>query len=238
MMDWYSRRWWLALILFLSLLYIFYLSFLSGLLDETQALHASVITERQKLLQIQKLSRLQPETGDGLQKPAAFLETLQDGLLRNGLVLNSVRMVDPNLADVVIQGDFMQFVQWMRGFIGQPSPVWVKHFRYHANHFEVQVVWLGGLAIPITTMTVMSKTHQSFCNELSALREPSFSVTTMRMVGYLQYGYKQAALLSLPTGQILSVMVGDVIGTEHLMVKEIKPNLVECDSGHVIQRVS
>lgn len=238
MIAWYARRWWLAGGLFLTSLFCWYVFLLDDYLDQYKALEASIRQEQQIVLQLQKTVRQKSDAILAEKKTPLLLAQLQAHLQLYGLVLQSVQVTNRYTANVVIQGDRFQLVRWMREQAEHPAPFWVKHFNYQANRFEAQLVWIDGVEVPVTRSLPAIQSHESFCDTVSFAQEPAIPIRTMQLVGYIQRGDAARAILSLPTGQLISVGIGEAIGRERQIVQQIQPDRVRFASGEVIKQVN
>jgi hypothetical protein len=234
-MQWYAKRWWLAAGLFVFTLVSLYLFFIDSYLEQHKQLKAAIISEQQMVLQLQKITRQEVDTVLNSKKSASFLEQLQASLQINGLVLQSVQVMNHYSANVVIQGDFFHFVEWLRRAAEQPSPFWIKHFNYQTNHLEAQIGWLEGVEVPTITGLPAMQTHESFCNAVKFVQEPIGSIQAMKLVGYIQRGDIATAFVATATGQLVNLEVGAIVGIERKTVQQIKPDRVIFTSGEVIK---
>jgi hypothetical protein len=133
---------------------------------------------------------------------------------------------------VVTQGEFSSLIYFALSLLNQPRAIFVSHFSFHVVPSQPLLLSLDlftmqnniDLPPPPPFPISLSPTQNPFCQPNHS--QPVSTILTtplaqMRMTGYLAQGNRKLALMTLPTGEVISVEEGMVVGKELGVVKKV-----------------
>ena len=139
---------------------------------------------------------------------------------------------------VLVEGELSALLHFALALMEQAQPIFIRDFSFHTTHTEALVLSVellmmkNNLAMltPPALPLHLSITRNPFCVPMNHALNMSNQdaatlaltpLTQLRLTGYLEIGMRKQALLSLPTGAVVAVEVGAVIGREKAVVRRI-----------------
>lgn len=167
--------------------------------------------------------------------------------MTNGLQFKSVRplLEQPSNAQVLpveiyVQGEYPQLSQFMLQLSALKQSIGLRNFVLTKNEASSQLTLKLNLDIyredsdqnnlesnKDSALSSQQNPFQSSTKENGAENLSSFAIDTLHMVGYLQQGAKQWALLAAANEHVYHVTTGDEVGRHHGMVSKIASSQIE-----------
>ncbi len=150
---------------------------------------------------------------------------------------------------LIMQGHFEKLTAFVTTLLQQQESIMIADFSYQVEHkntahisMDIQTI-TQTLSVPISAVAVAATAfmkkpilffdpfcRNDFFNTVNVQSQPrammqtsTIPVKQMKMVGYVQQGKTQYAWLSLPTGEVIAVHIGNVLGVERGRVTTIAP---------------
>ena len=163
--------------------------------------------------------------------------------LNNLQVQSAIHLNSGNRIQLVMNGTYASFFHFIDVLAQQKMSFQMDEFTLQALHhgelrMVLEIIASGFIQEQLQTMSSIATAHiiSPFCdlgsNSVSIpigsnITTQNFSVTRMKMKGYLQEHHRASALVRLPDNTVEKMIQGSIVGNEHARVNDIKENRIE-----------
>lgn len=197
----------------------------------------------------EKMSVLHPSNKRALQRAlprhqaANYLLDVSMLANRHGVVLDKILLIksaftaaEGQKLQVVVHGDYAHVAAFLLGLFQQNYTVLVSQFSYKVKSMR-DVMFSGELVALNEVSDYLPQSKQTspnpFCGmaieDLTSIndsQQQNESLSTIRMIGYVQQGERKQAMIVLPSHAVLAVVEGMHLGREQGEISEITPNFI------------
>lgn len=248
----YQYRWIYGLMTFLFLIvtgYFYYIQpqwqEMHRLRNERQELLQRLNSEKNWIERMQGYPKT--SLAQSLLGQVDLIGTFLDEVHKENLLINSLQIlpitkwhdVDVCVLHIEVIGDYQQITSFISIWQQQLPQVVLADFSYHSQKenkylFSAEIILAKKKLTALTggKVGLFQSMSNPFCSShagelmstIDLSTAASFSLTQMRMIGYMQLGERKEALILLPNNVIVAVKEGMVVGREAGTVEEIKAN--------------
>lgn len=241
----YERRWYYCLGVIIISLILGYVNFIHADVQELAELTQRGNEISAKIKQFTATTLLNNEYINKSKLPKAlYAQLLMLVTLSNmQLLASKVKEIrgDPPyriIASLVIEGEARYLLQFMASLMQQPYLILPLDFSLKVISDKKINLTMDVLLEkqPLPPLKKIAKnTRRLFCpsanafnfKQQSTMQEAAtFSLSSLRLGGYLQDEYEQKAIIKLPNNTVTLIKIGDKLGAELGRVEEIEPNRV------------
>ena len=149
-----------------------------------------------------------------------------------------------------VEGEFSALLHFAMALMTQQQPIFIRHFSFQTSESQTLLLSLDLLMMknnvamfqPHHSPINLSLSHNPFCNTPTVPEQDTATLaltplSQLTMHGFLQLGQRKQALLALPTGVVVAVEVGSVVGKEKAVVKEIHRDSLVVEMGAARRKI-